>query len=114
MKTDTVIPVVEELPARIERAPGFTAVKDLKGSMNVAVLLPFYLPQNARRVDIDSSKLVKGKKAYKVNKVAEDWIYPGSIDFVEMYQGILLAADTLRSLGLNINLTYLRYQERYC
>ena len=34
----------------------------------------------------------------------EDWIYPRSIDFVEMYEGILLAADTLRSMGMNINI----------
>jgi LysM repeat protein/ABC-type branched-subunit amino acid transport system substrate-binding protein len=102
--TDTVAPVVEKAPLKFERSAGFTAVKDLRGTMNVAVLLPFYLPQNARRVDIDSSKIVKGKRTYKVNKVTDEWIYPGSLDFVEMYQGILLAADTLRSLGLNINL----------
>ena len=29
---------------------------------------------------------------------------PESLDFIEMYEGILLAADTLRSLGMNINL----------
>jgi hypothetical protein len=45
--------------------------------------------------------MVNGRKTYKV---AEDWIYPGSLDFLEMYEGILLASDTLRSLGLNINL----------
>jgi LysM repeat protein/ABC-type branched-subunit amino acid transport system substrate-binding protein len=100
--TDTVTPVIEKAPPKFERTAGFTMVKDLKGTMNVAVLLPFYLPQNAKRVDIDSSKIVKGKRTYKVNKVTDEWIYPGSLDFVEMYQGILLAADTLRSLGLNI------------
>jgi hypothetical protein len=36
--------------------------------------------------------------------MSEDWIYPGSIDFLEMYEGILLASDTLRALGLSINL----------
>ena len=102
--TDTVAPVVVNAPVKFERSAGYTVVKDLKGSMNVAVMLPFYLPQNSKRVDIDSSKIVKGKRTYKVNKVTEEWIYPESLDFVEMYQGILLAADTLRSLGLNINL----------
>jgi hypothetical protein len=48
--------------------------------------------------------LVKGKRTVKVNRMNDDWIYPKSIDFVEMYQGILLATDTLRALGLNINL----------
>jgi hypothetical protein len=39
-----------------------------------------------------------------MNQVSDDWIYPGSMDFLEMYEGILLASDSLRSLGLNINL----------
>lgn len=104
VKTDTVTTIPDEQPLKIEKVAGFLPVKDLKGSLNVAVLLPFYLPENSKRVEIDSSMLVKGKKIYKSNKVADDWIYPGSIDFLEMYEGILLASDTLRSLGLNINL----------
>ena len=72
--------------------------------MDVAVLLPFYLPENTDRTEIDSSRNVKGRKIYKVSKVDDDWIYPGSIDFLEMYEGILLASDTLCSLGLNITL----------
>jgi LysM repeat protein len=103
-KTDTVTPVVEEQPVTIARPAGFTPVHDLKGTMDVAVLLPFYLPENSSRIDVDSTKLVKGKKAYKVNKESDDWIFPGSVDFVEMYEGILLAADTLRTLGLSITL----------
>jgi len=102
-KTDSVQPAEEVVPVRIERS-GFTPVKNLNGSVDVAVLLPFYIPENASRTEIDSSALVKGKKSYKVNQVADEWIYPGSIDFLEMYNGILLAADTLRALGLNINL----------
>ena len=103
VKADTVAAVIEEPEAIIGRSAGFTTVKDLKGSMDIAVLLPFYLPENARRIEIDSS-VVKGRKSYKTNRVADDWIYPGSIDFLEMYEGILLASDTLRTLGLNINL----------
>jgi hypothetical protein len=83
---------------------GYTPVTDLKGTLNIAVMLPFYLQENSVRRDVDSSNVVKGRKSYKVNRVAEDWIYPGSIDFLEMYEGILLASDTLRALGLNINL----------
>ena len=104
VKTDTVPAIAEEVPARIDRSAGFTAVRDLRGSLNVAVLLPFYLEENSVRSDVDSSRQVKGKRSYKMNKVADDWIYPGSVDFLEMYEGILLASDTLRSLGLNINL----------
>ena len=104
VKADTIVTIPEELSLRIDRSAGFIPVKDLKGSLDVAVLLPFYLTENSRRSEIDSSTMVKGKKNYKVTSVADDWIYPGSIDFLEMYEGILLACDTLRSLGLNINL----------
>ena len=104
VKADTIVTIPEELSLRIDRSAGFIPVKDLKGSLDVAVLLPFYLTENSRRSEIDSSTMVKGKRNYKVTSVADDWIYPGSIDFLEMYEGILLACDTLRSLGLNINL----------
>jgi LysM repeat protein/ABC-type branched-subunit amino acid transport system substrate-binding protein len=104
IKADTAPVIVEEPVVKIERPAGYTTVKDLKGSLDVAVLLPFYLPENSRRIEIDSSVVVKGKKTYKINQVADDWIYPGSVDFLEMYEGILLASDSLRTLGLNINL----------
>ncbi len=103
IKTDTIPVVAEEAPVKFERSAGFTPVKDLKGTMNVAVLLPFYLSENKNRVEIDSSSFLKDKKI-RVNSVAEDWIYPATLDFLEMYEGILLASDTLRALGLNINL----------
>lgn len=104
IKTDTIPSVIVEPSASIEKSAGFAEVKDLRGSLNVAVLLPFYLKENSSRTEIDSSMLVKGKKIYKPNKMTEDWIYPGSIDFLEMWEGILLASDTLSSMGLNINL----------
>ena len=103
VKADTV-PVVQEVAPVIVERSGYSPVKDLKGALDVAVLLPFYLAENSSRADIDSSKIVKGKKIYKTNLMADDWIYPASIDFLEMYEGILLASDTLRSLGLNITL----------
>ncbi len=104
IKPDTIPAVTVEPPVSIDRSAGFVRVRDLSGSLNVAVLLPFYLKENSKRIEIDSSKLVKGKKIYKPNKMPEDWIYPGSIDFLEMWEGILLASDTLSSMGLNINL----------
>jgi LysM repeat protein len=103
VKTDTVHAAVEEMPAKIDRSAGFTLIKNLKGTLNLAVLLPFYLSENSIRSEIDSSVL-KGKTTYKLIKESDDWIYPGSIDFLEMYQGILLASDTLRTLGLDINI----------
>jgi LysM repeat protein/ABC-type branched-subunit amino acid transport system substrate-binding protein len=103
--TDTV-PVVEEEPeVKYIRPEGYTQVKELSGSLNVAVLLPFYLKENADRIEIDSSKMVKGKRQYKLMKRPEEWIYQKGFDFLEMYQGILFAADTLRSLGVDINIS---------
>ena len=104
VKADTVAVIPEVQPVKNDKSAGFTPVKELKGSLDVAVLLPFYLPENSSRTEIDSSTLIKGKKIYKVSKEADDWIYPGSIDFLEMYEGILLASDTLTSLGLNITI----------
>jgi LysM repeat protein len=101
---DTVTKVAEAPVIRQERPAGFTPVKDLGGSLDVAVLLPFYIKENTNRIEIDSSRTVKGKKGIRVTRKDDYWIYPKSLDFVEMYEGIILAADTLRSLGLNINL----------
>ncbi len=103
--TDTIVVVAEEPEVKYERPAGFTRVKDLKGSLNVAVLLPFYFRENADRIEIDSSKMIKGKKQYKLIKRPDEWIYQKSFDFLEMYQGILLAADTLRALGLDISIS---------
>jgi LysM repeat protein len=103
IRNDTIMPVAEEAPIKFERSSGFTPVKDLKGSMDVAILLPFYLAENKNRIEVDSSRFLKEKKI-KVNSVVDDWIYPASTDFLEMYEGILMASDTLRALGLNISL----------
>jgi len=101
---DTAARVIIAPEARSERPAAYTPVTELNGSLDIAVLLPFYLQENTVRVEVDSSKAVRGRKNVKVIKRDDDWIYPRSIDFVEMYQGILLAADTLRSIGENINI----------
>jgi LysM repeat protein len=103
-ETDTLIKVTEAPAIKAERPSGFTPVKDLGGSLNVAVLLPFYLGENAVRTEIDSTRGGRGKKTNKATRRDDDWIFPRSLDFIEMYEGVLLAADTLRSLGMNINL----------
>ena len=96
--------ILEEQVILLEKPSGYTQVGNLSGSYNVAVLLPFYLSENSTRTSIDSSKTVKGKKVYNYVTRSDDWIYPRSLGFVEMYEGILLAADTLRTLGVNINI----------
>ncbi len=101
---DTVSNFEEALLIRPMRPTAYTPVQNLGGVLNVAVMLPFYLSENAARVKVDSSKLIRGRRTYKVTRMEDDWIYPRSLDFIEMYDGILLAADTLCSIGLNINL----------
>ncbi len=101
---DTVPVIPEGQVVYLERPPEYTQVRNLEGSFKVAVLLPFYLDENMKRAEVDSSKSAKGKKIYKTISRTDDWIYPRSLGFVEMYEGMLLAADTLRSLGLNIDI----------
>ncbi len=101
---DTIPAIQEEQALYLERPSGFTNVTSLQGSFNVAVLLPFYLEDNARRVEVDSSKSAKGNRVNSTLTRRDDWIYPRSLGFVEMYEGILLAADTLRALGLDIQI----------
>jgi ABC-type branched-subunit amino acid transport system substrate-binding protein len=79
-------------------------VNNLKGTYNVAVMLPLYLDENAKRTEIDSSRIVKGKPEKRTIFRPDEWIYPGSLGFLELYEGVLLAADTLRSLGLDVTL----------
>ena len=104
VQTDSAIAKPADTMRIVIKPAGLTSIRELSGTLNIAVLLPFYFKENAHRIEIDSSRMVRGKKVYKELKRPEDWIYPGSVDFVEMYEGILLAADTLRSLGLNINI----------
>ena len=101
---DTAAVPEEVLPDTFVRTSEITPVTALAGSYDVAVMLPFYLWENSRRYEIDSSKVVAGKRVYREMNRPDDWIYPRSLGFVEMYEGILLAADTLRSLGLNITI----------
>lgn len=101
---DTTPPVREDEIILLERPEGFTRVSDLQGTMDIAVLLPFYLDRNSKRTEVDSSVFQKGKRQYRIEKLPDEWIFPQSLDFLEMYNGILLAADTLRSLGLDITI----------
>jgi len=101
---DSLEQVETEMPVTRERPESLTPVRNLSGTIDIAVMLPFYLKENASRSYIDSSKIVKGRRLPKIVRRDDDWILPRSLGFIEMYQGILLATDTLRSLGININL----------
>lgn len=101
---DTLIAEADTMPVVYERPLIHTPVENLNGSFDVAVLLPFYLEENSLRHEIDSSRSIRGKRVYSEINRSDDWIHPRSLGFVEMYEGLLLAADTLRALGLDINI----------
>jgi hypothetical protein len=69
------------------------------------LLMPFYFSENTLRTEIDSSQVIKGKHVKRVIQRPDQWIYPESMTFLELYQGMLVAADTLRSLGLDITIS---------
>jgi LysM repeat protein len=106
VKQDSVITIIPEKETVPERPVGFTPVGPMKGKLNIALMLPLYIKENSERTEIDSSQIIKGKRIKKVIARTEQWIYPeGRITpFLELYQGILIAADTLSLLGLDINL----------
>lgn len=82
-----------------------TSIDRLSGSVRVAVLFPFFLKENSIRTYIDSTgRDSRGNTIYReVTRNPAD-IYDGSLPFLEAYEGILIAADSLRALGLTVEL----------
>jgi LysM repeat protein/ABC-type branched-subunit amino acid transport system substrate-binding protein len=104
VKPDSIVAVPEKSEIKPERSDEITLVHKLKGSYKLALMLPLYIGENEIRTEIDSSRFIKGKRERRTIMRPEDWIYPGSVGFLELYEGVLLAADTLRSLGLDIDI----------
>jgi LysM repeat protein len=101
--TDTLVTAGEKeiFTALAER----TVIKELRGSVKVAVMLPFFINENNARSYVDSAKMdSQGKKIYREVTLPDNWIYEGSLPFLEAYEGILIAVDSLRSLGLQVEL----------
>lgn len=74
-------------------------------TINVSVFLPLYTDKNFESYYIDSSEVKKnGEKKYKKIKRNPYYIYPPSKNFIEFYEGILLALDTLKQSGISVNL----------
>ncbi len=73
--------------------------------LNVALMLPFYLDENAKRTVVDSTQLnEKGDRIYKVINRPADWIFPRTLNYLEFYEGALLAIDSMAQRGLSVNL----------
>lgn len=74
-------------------------------TFNIAVFLPFSLNENSKTYSIDSTEFDDfGKKIYKRKYFSPYYIYKPSINFIEFYEGLLIATDSLRNQGMSINL----------
>ncbi len=83
----------------------YTPVENLRGKINVTLMLPLLLDENSKRTYIDSSGYDnRGRRKYKIVERPEEWIHPRSEVFVEFYEGALLAIDALKQKGLDIEL----------
>lgn len=70
----------------------------------VALMLPFYLEKNDEEFYIDSSEYNDdGEKIYERVYYSPYYIYPRSKRFIEFYEGILLSIDSLKQIGLSVN-----------
>lgn len=96
---------LQEMPEEFTVPGSRTEITSLSGSLRVAVLLPFFINENNTRSTIDSTKRdAQGNKIYKEVTKSEGWIYEGSLPFIETYEGILIAVDSLRALGLKVEM----------
>ncbi|HKL38732.1 MAG TPA: LysM peptidoglycan-binding domain-containing protein [Bacteroidales bacterium] len=74
-------------------------------TLQVGLFLPFYLEKNQEKFYIDSSEVDdEGEKIYKKIKRNQPYIYPRSENFVEFYEGVLMALDSLSEEGISVNL----------
>jgi LysM repeat protein len=74
-------------------------------TIQVGLFLPFYLEKNQEKFYIDSSEVDdQGDTIYK--KIDRDplYIYSRSENFVEFYEGVLMALDSLSDQGISVNL----------
>ncbi|HNT92719.1 MAG: LysM peptidoglycan-binding domain-containing protein [Bacteroidales bacterium] len=82
-----------------------TVIDRLHGSVKVAVLFPFFISENNARSYIDSAGLdSQGNRIYREVTRSSSYIYDGSLPFLEAYEGILIAVDSLRTLGLTVEM----------
>jgi LysM repeat protein len=103
---DTLI--IEDEPEVFTVLSDRTTLERLNGSVRVAVLFPFFTRENSIRTYIDSTaRDSKGNTIYRELTRNSTDIYDGSLPFLEAYEGILIAADSLRSIGLTVELEVL-------
>jgi LysM repeat protein len=108
IQADTIIQdtvAIEEEPESFTQPGLRTEIERLQGSIRVAVLLPFFLKENSTDYRIDTILTgTDGSRNYRTQGRSPGTIYDGSLPFLEAYEGILIAVDSLRALGLTIEL----------
>lgn len=82
-----------------------TVIDRLSGRVRVAVLFPFFIRENSARTFTDTTSLdatvnISGRESARPASA----IYDGSLPFLEAYEGVLIAADSLRALGLTVEM----------
>lgn len=82
------------------RGVDYTDISRLRGSVDIAVMLPLFLKENSVRFEDDSAL----PQARRVRERPFHWIHPGSVVFLEMYEGILIAANDLRESGMDVRI----------
>lgn len=75
-------------------------------TIHAALFLPFHIEKNAEKFYIDSSEVnEEGEKNYKKIRRSPYYIYPSSENFIEFYEGILLALDSIKNTGISVKLS---------
>lgn len=102
--TEDTLTVSEE--NEVFTVPGEKTVIDrLNGRVRVAVLFPFFIRENSARTFTDTATLnAAGNISGRESPRPASAIYDGSLPFLEAYEGVLIAADSLRALGLTVEM----------
>ncbi|MBS3806974.1 MAG: LysM peptidoglycan-binding domain-containing protein [Bacteroidales bacterium] len=89
-----------------DRLPGCDSSGYFKRhTLQVGLFLPFYLEKNQEKFYIDSSEVDdQGEKIYKKVQRDPNYIYPRSENFIEFYEGVLVALDSLSDQGVRVDL----------
>jgi len=100
LRTDTLV-----LPEETVKICDIEMPLYFNNTIKLGLMLPLYLDQNNEREYVDSSKFDDfGNRIYKTIRRDKNWIYPRSYRFIEFYEGALIAVDSLRRRGLDVEL----------
>jgi len=79
-------------------------------TLKIALLIPFYLEENENQ-NIEgeaelTDTLLQNTTIAEKEAIRENYrFYPRSFKFIEFYEGVLLALDTLKHMGINVELS---------